>query len=119
MTEEQIKKFELLCEFARLRGFAPRQGPSRATNHAGTFRYNHWSHATIMPLYEGEQRTLKGKEKPEVCWVCIDEYGGIASVPARHLRMMDKKPGFGFIMSETWERIKDFIDYIKIQKEAI
>lgn len=113
MTEEQIKKYELLCEFARLRGFAPRQDKSRATDHTLDFRYNHWTHTLLMPLYEGEKRTLQGRDKPEVCWVCIDEWGGITSVPSRHLRTMDKRKGFGFVMYEAWDRIKEFIDYKK------
>lgn len=85
--------FDGVCEYAEKLGCAHRQGVSKATNHAGRFFYNHWQRRTIMALYEAPKRTLKGKDKPEVCWWCIDSAGNISNVPARHLRTMDVVKG--------------------------
>lgn len=92
MRERKLT-FEDVCLYAEKLGCGHREGPSKAKNVAGQFFYNHWTHRIIMPLYEGPKRTIKGKNKPEVCWWCLDSAGNVSSVPSRYLRMMDAAKG--------------------------
>lgn len=92
---EQTITFEDVCEYAKNAGFAPRGEESKAKDYTQTYWHNPWAHFNIMVLYEGEKRTLRGHEKPEVCWICIDCFGNIMSIPSRHIRMMDSICGFG------------------------
>ena len=89
--------FELVCDYAK-QYFAPRpaEEKSRAKNMTQTYWKTPWGYEKIMVLYEGERRQLKGRNKPEVCWICVDEYGNLKSYPSRYFRMMESRCGFGF-----------------------
>jgi hypothetical protein len=61
-----------------------------------------------MALYEGEKRTLRGHDKPEVCWICIHGDGSVSSVPSRYFRtFMIEKKGFGFTQNGK-QKIADY-----------
>lgn len=118
--------FEEVVKYAEMKGYAHREDQSRAKDYTKTYWEYPWRpNTTIMALYEGEKRTLRGKKEPEVCWICISCYGDIMSVPSRHIRKMNAVRGFGF-MPEISDHIKrtvngydepDILDYI-INKEA-
>lgn len=95
---EQKLLFQDVCDYALWKGFEPRpiEEKSRAKDYTQTYWKCPWDGSTLMALYEGVRRTLRGFEKPEVCWVCIDPYGNIRSIPSRHIRMMGPMCGFGF-----------------------
>ena len=103
------RNFETVCKYANLR-YKPRQGESRATDMSHKYFYNHWKHTRIMVLYEGDKRILKGHDTAEVCWICINEYGGVDSIPARHLRMMEEKPGFSFV-NGVWSEMISLLEW--------
>ena len=92
MAERKLT-FEDVCEYAEKVGCPHREEASKAKDYTGKFFFNHWKNKNIMPLYEAPKRTLQGKDKPEVCWWCIDSAGNIDNVPSRHLRMMDEAKG--------------------------
>lgn len=118
--------FEEVVKYAEIKGYTHREEPSRAKDYTKTYWEYPWiPNTTIMALYEGEKRTLRGKKEPEVCWICISCYGNIMSVPSRHIRKMKELRGFGFL-PEISDHIKktingydepDILDYIK-SKEA-
>lgn len=110
---EHKKDFETVCRYGEL-NYKRREGPSRAKDYTQTYYWNHWQKCSIMALYEGEKRTLRGHDKPEVCWICIDQYGALHSIPSRHLRLMDQKCGFGFIPG-VWEAMFDVLDWAEEQ----
>lgn len=115
---EQRITFEEIIEYAEIMGFAHREGPSRAKNYSHLYFYNHWVHESIMVLYEGERRTLRGHDKPEVCWICVNYRGQVMSVPSRHLRLMDSMCGFG-LSDQGFAAIKQTLNNNKyIQQEA-
>lgn len=118
--------FDDVVKYAELKGYAHREEPSKAKDYTQTFWDYPWRpNTTIMALYEGERRTLRGKKEPEVCWICISCYGDIISVPSRHIRKMCEKRGFSFLPDVKDHIIKtlngydepDILDYIK-SKEA-
>ena len=108
MAERKLT-FEDVCIYAEKLGCAHREGVSKAKNHAGQFFYNHWTHRIIMPLYEGPKRAIKGKEKPEVCWWCLDSAGNISNVPSRYLRIMDAAKGLA-IWTSGYDKIINIIN---------
>lgn len=87
--------YELVEEYAKQER-SPRTDVSRAKDMSHTFWELPWNGMNIMVLYEGERRTLRGHQKPEVCWICVNEYGDILSIAARHIRQANYKCGFGF-----------------------
>lgn len=99
LTFEDVVKYAELCECEHRDEF------SRATDYTGKFFHNHWIHQNMMVLYEAPRRVLKGHDKPEVCWWCIAEDGGIRNIPSRHLRMMDEKKGF-VLYDKAYEMIE-------------
>lgn len=96
--------FEDVCRYAEKIGCLHREGPSKATDYTQHYFRNHWINQSIMVLYEAPRRTLKGHDKPEVCWWCISSDGRIHSIPSRHLRMMDEIRGMSI-----WEEGADMI----------
>lgn len=94
MAERKLT-FQDVCDYAEKIGCGHRQGVSRAKNYAGQFFYHHWLHRVVMALYEAPKRTIKGHNKPEVCWWCLDSAGNVHNVPSRHLRTMDVAKGLG------------------------
>lgn len=96
--------FEQVVEYAEKVGCEHRGEPSRATNYTQHYFRNHWMQMNMMVLYEAPRRTLKGHDKPEVCWWCITPNGHLHSIPSRHLRMMDEIRGF-----VLWEEGYDLI----------
>lgn len=103
------RNFDTVCRYGELR-YNRREGPSKAKDLSCTYYYNHWKQVNIMALFEGEKRTLRGHDKPEVCWICIDEFGELSSIPARHLRMMDSICGFGFVPG-VWEVMEQLLEW--------
>lgn len=95
MADKRLS-FEDVVRYAELCECEHRGEPSKATDHTGKFFYNHWLGLDMVVLYEGPRRVLAGHDKPEVCWWCLCEDGGVRSIAARHLRMMDEKKGFVF-----------------------
>ena len=87
-------RFETVENYAK-QFYSPRLDKSRAKDMTKTFWQYPWG-TTIMVLYEGEKRTLRGKQKPEVCWICIDNAGKVSSIAARHIRNMKQLAGFRF-----------------------
>lgn len=89
--------FDLVCDYAK-QYYKPRPAEenSRAKDMTQTYWIRPWDNAKLMVLYEGERRQLKGRDKPEVCWICVDEYGNLTSTPSRHFRLMGCSCGFGF-----------------------
>lgn len=84
--------FNVLCKYAQEMGYTPRTEPNRAKDY--TQYYFAMYNQTYMSLYQGERRTLRGHDKPEVCWVCIDYNGRLHSVPSRHIRTATMIRGF-------------------------
>lgn len=106
--------FETVCEYAQLM-FKKREGESRSTDFAHQYFLNPWTQSNILVLYEGEKRTLQGHKEPEVCWICIDCYGKVSSIPSRHLRKMMPLPGFKFV-NGVWGQIFGWLNWIKEEK---
>lgn len=104
--------FEDVCEYAKSVGFAPRGEESRAKDYTQTYWHNPWGHFNLMVLYEGEKRILRGHDKPEVCWICIDGFGEVMSIPSRHIRMMNNICGFG-LTTEGSDKILKYKNNIK------
>ena len=92
MTETELT-FEDVIHYAEKIGCLHRGEPSKATDYTHRYFYNHWIRQYMMALYEAPKRTLRGHDKPEVCWWCLSSDGHIQNVPSRHLRMMDEKKG--------------------------
>lgn len=107
--------FEDVIKYAEALGWEHRGEPSRAKDY--TMTYWQTPHGeTIMSLYEGERRTLRGKVKPEVCWICIHGDGSVSSVPSRYFqRYYTKKPGFYFTQAGK----QRLADYFTKQKEDV
>lgn len=101
--------FELVCEYAK-EAFPPRTDLSKAKDYTKTYWDLPYSGRRVMALYEGEKRTLRGHDKPEVCWICVDEYAGVFSVPSRYIRQADMVCGFGFNPSGRQRLIDYFYD---------
>ena len=99
---EQKLTFANVCRYAEICGRSHRQEASRAKDMAQLYLYMPWGNKTIMVLYEGERRVVRGHDKPEVCWICVGPDAELMSIPSRTLRMMTPRPGFGF-----WERGRD------------
>lgn len=88
--------FEDVVEYAEALGYEHRGEPSKAKDYTMTFWQTPYGE-TMMSLYEGKKRTLRGKDKPEVCWVCIHDDGSVSSVPSRHFRTyLIERRGFSF-----------------------
>ena len=92
--EERTITFEDVILYAEKVGCEHRPDESKAKDYSHQYFYNPWGNMPLMVVYEAPKRTLRGHEKPEVCWWCIDPYGRFHSVPSRHLRMMEQRPGF-------------------------
>ena len=90
---EQKISFELLCNYAKEKGYTARTEPNKAKDY--TQHYFCMYGQIYMALYQGERRTLRGHDKPEVCWVCIDCNGKLYSVPSRQIRNSPTICGFG------------------------
>lgn len=88
--------FEDVVRYAELCGKAHRSDSSRAKDMSQLLLHNPYNNQNIMVLYEGERRTPRGHDKPEVCWICISPDGSLSSVPSRVLRQMGPSRGFGF-----------------------
>lgn len=113
MAEKFEMTFELVCEYAR-QAFPPREGESKAKDYTQTYWDLPYGGRRVMALYEGEKRTLRGHDKPEVCWICIDEYAGVFSVPSRYIRKADAVKGFGFFPAGR----QQLIDYFYNKKRG-
>lgn len=89
--------FDMLCEYAKELGFKPRpiEENSKAKDITQTYYKMPWNGQNIMTLYEGEKRTLRGRDVPEVCWICINSSGDVMSIPSRTIRQMTTLRGFG------------------------
>lgn len=109
MKEKFEMTFELVCDYAK-QAFAPREGKSKAKDYTQTYWDLPYSGRRVMALYEGEKRTLRGHDEPEVCWICVDEYAGVFSVPSRYIRKADMLCGFGFNPSGRQRIIDYFYD---------
>lgn len=91
---EKITMAEVI-DYARLdKGFTKREGKSRAKDLQGKM-YRFYG-KDLLVLYEGDKRVLRGHDKPEVCWICIDCFGCVQSIAARHLRHCDPCSSFCF-----------------------
>lgn len=89
--------FEDVIKYAEALGYEHRGEPSRAKDYTMTYWFSNWTNEVIMVLYEGKKRTLRGKDKPEVCWICIHGDGSVSSVPSRYFRTcMIERRGFSF-----------------------
>lgn len=100
--------FDDVVKYAEGLGWEHRKEPSRARDYTMTFWHSGWNGETIMALYEGEKRTLRGKDKPEVCWVCIHGDGSVSSVPSRHFqKYYTEKRGFYFTQAGK-QRLADY-----------
>ena len=89
---EQRLSFPLLCRYAQAMGYTARTEPNSAKDY--TQHYFTMYNQIYMALYQGERRTLRGHDKPEVCWVCIDYNGELHSVPSRQIRTSTTIRGF-------------------------
>ena len=99
--------FEEVIKYAESLGWEHRGEPSKAKDYTMTFWRTPYGE-TVMSLYEGEKRTLRGKDKPEVCWICIHADGSVSSLPSRYFRnYMVETTGFKF-SNEGRQRIADF-----------
>lgn len=88
--------FDEIVKYAESLGWKHRGEPSRAKDYTKTFWQTPYGEV-IMALYEGERRTLRGHDKPEVCWICIHSDGSVSSLPSRYFqRYMTEKRGFRF-----------------------
>ena len=106
--------FDDIVKYAEALGWEHRGEPSRAKDYTMTFWEEPMSHSVIMALYEGERRTLRGKDKPEVCWICIHGDGSISSVPSRYFqRYYTEKKGFYFTQTGK----QKLADYFTKQEE--
>lgn len=102
--------FEEIIHYAEQNGYNHREDASKAKDYTGTFWMSPWSFEVVMVLYEGEKRILRGKDKAEVCWVCIFPDGSIGSIPSRHLRnYYIQQKGFSFSQAGR-QRIADFLN---------
>ena len=102
--------FDDVVGYAEGLGWEHRGEPSKAKDYTMTFWYSGWSHETIMALYEGEKRTLRGKKNPEVCWICLHSDGSVSSVPSRYFRtFMIEKKGF-WLTDEGKQRIANYFN---------
>ena len=100
--------FDDVVKYAEALGWKHREGPSRAKDYTMTFWHSGWNGETIMALYEGEKRTLRGKDKPEVCWICIHGDGSVSSVPSRHLqKYYTQKKGF-YLTENGKQKLADY-----------
>lgn len=108
VKEEQKPLFDKICKAATLY-YPPREDASKSHDWAGFIYTNVWSDSDMryIVLYEGEKRTLRGHDKPEVCWIVIGENGQLQSVASRHLRKMRPADGFYF-----WNHVS-ILDNIK------
>lgn len=95
MAEKIKLTFEEVIQYAEMRGYPHRQGPSKAADFTQTYFYHHWKRVPIMVLYEAPKRIVGNRKEPEVCWWAISPNGDIINVPSRYLRQMDTRPGFG------------------------
>lgn len=86
--------FEKVCKYAQ-QFYSPRMDKSRSKDITQTFWQYPWG-TKIMVLYEGQRRTLRGHDKPEVCWICIDNSGKVSSLASRNIRKMKQIAGFRF-----------------------
>lgn len=106
--------FEDVCYYAELCGCEHREEPSKAKDYTGQFFKSPWANKTVMVLYEAPRRTLRGHDKPEVCWWVIDSFGIMENVPARHIRMMTPARGLS-IADVGYEKIFKILN--KIQED--
>lgn len=89
---EKIEFWELI-DYAKEKGYPERKDKSKRVKDM-TGRMFVTFFQTVIVLYEGEKRIVRGHDKPEVCWICMAEDGKIMSIPARQLRAATKATGF-------------------------
>lgn len=89
---ERKISFNTLCKYAQAKGYTARTEPNTAKDY--TKYYFTMYNQIYMSLYQGERRTLRGHDKPEVCWICVDYNGQLCSVPSRQIRTSTMIRGF-------------------------
>lgn len=77
--------FEEVVRCAETQGYEHRGEPSRAHDYTQTY-WRTFNNNSVMVLYEGKKRKLRGHDKEEVCWICVYEDGSFGSVPSRYFR---------------------------------
>ena len=88
--------FEEVVKYAEYLGYQHRNEPSRAKDYTFTF-WRTPQYDSVMVLYEGPKRLIRGHKEAEVCWICIHEDGSVSSIPSRYFRnYFTQLPGFGF-----------------------
>lgn len=106
--------FPQIIRYAEAKGYEHRGEPSRAKDYT---QYYFTQYGQIyMALYEGPRRILRGHDKPEVCWWCIDHNGKIVSLPSRSIRTSDYISGFG-LTDKAKEEIFTFLGINRKSKE--
>lgn len=109
--------FEEVVRYAEEQGYEHRGEPSKAKDYTKTYWLNSFSNEAIMVLYEGKKRTLRGKVKPEVCWICIHGDGSVSSVPSRYFqRYFTERRGFSFTNTGK-QRLADY--YNKQEEDTL
>ena len=120
--------FDEVCRYAELCGKKHREGKSGSNLRDMTqeYLYHAYGNKTIMVLYQGERRVVRGKTEPEVCWICVGPDAELMSIPSRTLRMFCAQKGFGltdkgkekifrvlngFITNEDKDEISTFEDF--------
>lgn len=106
--------FKQLCDYAMAKGYTPRQDPSKAKDY--TQYYFAMYNQIYMALYQGERRIIRGHDKPEVCWICIDYNGKLYSIPSRTIRSSPMLCGFG-LSDEAKDNICDFLGITRKHNE--
>ena len=106
--------FRILCEYAKDKGFAARNEESKAKDY--TQHYFCMYNQIYMALYEGERRIVRGHDKPEVCWICIDYNGDLHSIPSRTIRTSTQLRGFG-LYGPAKEKILEYMGYTRKHNE--
>ena len=95
----KMDKFEIVCAYAQ-RKIPKRKDieKSRAKDMSRLMFKNPWARDNKhhIVLYETDKQIARGKDKPEVYWVVLDEDGRVRKMPARNIRQMDFIPGFVF-----------------------
>ena len=107
MSDLERKRFEIVISWAENQGYEHRPDPSRAKDLSGLYVRSPWANKNYLVLYEAPRRTLRGQDKPEVCWWVVDCFGEIHSEASRNIRRMELIRGFGFektVAEEIFEK---------------
>lgn len=108
--EEKIT-FDLLCRYAKAKGYTARTEPNAAKNYS---KYCFGMYNQIyMALYQVERIVFSGHDKPEVAWVCIDYNGTLRCLASRQIRTSKAIREFG--LSDKAKQ--DILNYMGITRK--